>query len=541
MTDPCLHRFAHSIKDIPLPTAFTYPFHYTPHPLTLIAAEEVQTYLHQRTDWQKELEEGKMFGVLIVQDEKGSTGYLTAFSGNLAGSNRHTYFIPPVYDLLCPDGFFKKEENKISAINRHIQTLQQSGTYLRLRAAYAREKEDCLRLLQSAKDELRQAKLQREERRKAGISPEEEAELIRESQFGKAEYKRLERKLKTQTEASATDFFALEKQIDALKHERKTRSATLQQKLFSQFRMLNARGETKDLCQIFRDTPQGIPPAGAGECALPKLLQYAYLHHFRPLAMGEFWYGRSPKEELRREGYFYPSCKSKCEPILKHMLTGLNVEPNPLCKTYDGSQDIEIVYEDEWLLVINKPCGLLSTPGKTAPESVYSFLLPKYTNELYVVHRLDMATSGLLLIAKSLDTYRILQAQFTTRQIEKRYTALLDGIVTTDKGTISLPLCPDYHEHPRQKVHLQHGKPAITRYQVLERKNGRTRIAFFPLTGRTHQLRIHAAHPDGLDCPITGDELYGKKAERLYLHAAELKFTHPVTNKQLIIRKEAEF
>lgn len=543
MIDSYIHKFSSSAEGIPLPSAFTYPFHYTPHPLVRLAAEEVQAYLHTRTDWQEEVRKGKMFGVLVVQDEKGRTGYLAAFSGNLAGSNRHAYFVPPVYDLLQPDGFFKIEENEISAINHRIARLEKDEKYLRLQHACHEYKQNSQQTLAQAKDGLKRAKQLREQRRAQGVSPEEEARLIKESQFQKAEYKRLEKKLKEQGEALKEALNAFEEPLHVLKQERKTRSAALQQKLFRQFRMLNAQGETKDLCQIFRDTPQGIPPAGAGECALPKLLQYAYLHRLRPLAMGEFWQGESPKEEIRHEGHFYPSCKSKCEPILKHMLIGLQVEPNPLAESHRKKKELEIVYEDQWLIVVNKPEGMLSAPGKLTTDSVYTrlrTLFPEATGPL-IVHRLDMATSGLLLAAKTKEIHQQLQEMFASRRVKKRYTALLDGIVDTDKGIIDLPICPDYANRPYQKVDFIHGKPAVTRYQVIERKDGKTRIAFYPLTGRTHQLRVHAAHRNGLNCPITGDELYGKKAERLCLHAGGLSFIHPVTGERMDFRLEADF
>ena len=397
--------------------------------------------------------------------------------------------------------------------------------------------------LAKAKDEMKRAKLLREEKRGKGISPEEEAQLIKESQFQKAEYKRLEKRLKLQGEELKASLSVFENQIQILKHERKIRSAALQHRLFEKFQMLNARNEIKDLCQIFLNTPQGTPPAGAGECALPKLLQYAYLHNLHPLAMGEFWVGKSPKDELRREGHFYPSCKNKCEPILKHMLTGLQVEPNPLEKNHWETCELETVYEDKWLVVVNKPCGMLSAPGKLTSVSVYTLLREKYPDAdgPLIVHRLDMATSGLLLAAKTKTVHQTLQTMFATRQVQKCYIAMLEGIVKEDEGVIDLPVCPDYANRPRQMVHSEYGKAAITRYKVLGRKDGKTRIAFYPLTGRTHQLRVHAAHPDGLNCPIIGDELYGKKADRLYLHASELSFEHPATGQLITFCKEAEF
>lgn len=541
-----LHRFTTSITDIPLPERFTYPFCYTPHPLCILAAKEVQSYLTRQTAWKDELRQGKMFGVLIVQTEHGETGYLAAFSGILAGKNLHPFFVPPVYNLLQPQGFFKIEEENISSINRNIRQLENDKAYAALSAELARTIQSAENILATAKAQLKEAKTAREQRRKEKeLNAQEEAELIRESQFQKAEYKRLERSWKARITTLQTQTEDWERRISALKSERKTRSAALQQKLFEQFGMLNFRGEVKNLCEIFGQTVHKTPPAGAGECAAPKLLQQAYLHGWKPIAMAEFWWGDSPKTEIRHHGHYYPACKGKCEPILQHMLQGLQVEENPMLKRMQvPSQNLEIVYEDPWLSVINKPAGMLSVPGKEDAVSVYSLMREQYpeADGPLTVHRLDMATSGLMLIAKTKRVHQNLQAQFKNRLVRKRYVALLEGIVPKDKGTVDLPLCLNPLDRPRQMVHTEHGKPAITDYQVLERLDGkRTRIAFYPRTGRTHQLRIHAAHPLGLHCPIIGDELYGEKADRLYLHAEYLEFTHPITGETVRITKEAEF
>ena len=541
-----LHRFTTSITDIPLPERFTYPFCYTPHPLCILAAKEVQSYLTRQTAWKDELRQGKMFGVVIVQTEHGETGYLAAFSGILAGKNLHSFFVPPVYDLLQPQGFFKIEEENISSINRNIRQLENDKAYAALSAELARTIQSAENILATAKAQLKEAKTAREQRRKEKeLNAQEEAELIRESQFQKAEYKRLERSWKARITTLQTQTEDWERRISALKSERKTRSAALQQKLFEQFGMLNYRGEVKNLCEIFGQTVHKTPPAGAGECAAPKLLQQAYLHGWKPIAMAEFWWGDSPKTEIRHHGHYYPACKGKCEPILQHMLQGLQVEENPMLKRMQvPSQNLEIVYEDPWLSVINKPAGMLSVPGKEDAVSVYSLMREQYpeADGPLTVHRLDMATSGLMLIAKTKRVHQNLQAQFKNRLVRKRYVALLEGIVPKDKGTVDLPLCLNPLDRPRQMVHTEHGKPAITDYQVLERLDGkRTRIAFYPRTGRTHQLRIHAAHPLGLHCPIIGDELYGEKADRLYLHAEYLEFTHPITGETVRITKEAEF
>ena len=540
-----LHRFTTSISDIPLPERFTYPFCYTPHPLCVMAAEEVQNYLSKQSDWQEELSQGKMFGVLIVQTEDGSIGYLTAFSGILAGKNIHPYFVPPVYDLLQPQGFFKIEEENISAINRRIRRLEEDKKYIDLLSDLTQTTQSAQDALSIAKIQLKEAKDKRELLRKTGqLDAKEEAELIRESQFQKAEYKRMERSWKDKIASLQVETGNWEKQIQELKAERKVRSAALQQQLFEQFRMLNYRGDVKTLCDIFEQTVHKTPPAGAGECAAPKMLQQAYLHHWKPIAMAEFWWGNSPKNEVRHHGYYYPACKGKCEPILRHMLQGLEVEANPMQQEAErGNEKLNIVYEDQWLLIINKPAGMLSVPGKERQTSIYDLARKAYPEAEgpMIVHRLDMATSGLLIIAKDKKTHQHLQAQFKNRSIRKKYIALLDGIVPEDEGTIELPLCPNPLDRPRQMVDTQYGQPATTYYQVLERTDKYTRIAFYPHTGRTHQLRVHAAHPSGLHCPIIGDELYGKKDKRLYLHAESIEFTHPVNGQSMCITKKADF
>ena len=607
-----IHFFKKPVSHLALPEKFTYPFHYTPHPLCVLAAEEVKEYIASRKEWQEELASGKMFGVLIVQTDNGITnneenqiGYLAAFSGNLGGKNLHPYFVPPVYDLLQPEGFFKIEEEQISAINIRIRELENSSSYLGSKEKWKIETEQAKAVLNQAKAELKMAKEAREIRRQSSpeLSEEEQASLIRESQYQKAEYKRLEKKWKKRLEELETEVRHFDIEIERLKTERKERSAALQRKLFEQFRMLNAQGEVKDLYTIFEQTVQKVPPAGAGECALPKLLQYAYLHQLKPLAMAEFWWGDSPKNEIRHHGYYYPSCKGKCEPILQHMLQGLEVDENPLLNPVHEEEELEIVFEDEWLLVVNKPAGMLSVPGKAEDrDSVYHRLKKKYPEATgpMIVHRLDMATSGLLLVAKTKEVHQDLQAQFANRSIKKRYVAVLDGtIIKTEKetkpiaekailiaketvltkktakaertgrtGRIELPLCLNPLDRPRQMVSSEHGKEAITEYQIIseseritsesentfnesnridesERSINEsrkyTRIIFYPLTGRTHQLRVHAAHPEGLGCPILGDELYGKKADRLYLHAEYIEFRHPIYGDILCIQKEADF
>ena len=524
MKDEKLHFFREPITTIPLPDKFTYPFHYIPHPLCILAAREVQTYLAGQKIWHEELQKGKMFGVLVVRSSAGDIGYLAAFSGNLAHSNEHAFFVPPVYDLLRPDGFFKAEEEQISLFNHRIEALLCAEDYRLALTKYAQCREQADEALRTAKANLQAEKAKRDKLRgESLLSEEQQAALIRESQFQKAEYKRLNLKWKDELAQCEAAVKRYEAEILRLKQERKSRSAALQLKLFKQFRMRNALGEVKDLCELFAPTSQRIPPAGAGEC--------------------EFWWGDSPVAEIRRHGHFYPACKGKCAPILAFMLQGLKVEANPLADNHSSAACPEIVYEDADLLVVNKPAGLLSVPGKEAPRSLLEYLreMRPDEKELYMVHRLDMATSGLLLVAKTKEAYCHLQALFKHRTVKKRYVAWLEGTVASDSGAITLPLAPDWLDRPRQKVDYAEGKPAYTDYQVIRRTEHRTLIAFYPKTGRTHQLRVHAAHPDGLNAPIVGDQLYGTPSDRLYLHAESIEFTHPRTGERLNFERQNDF
>ncbi len=537
------HRFSELPMGVELPGRFTYPFCYEPHPLSVRAAEEVKEYLTGREEWREELENGKMFGVLVVETEKGEVGFLAAFSGMLAGRNVHDYFVPPIYDLQEPDGFFRAEEEEISRINRCIGLLEGDEGYRRcIEEAERLEKEAC-RVLAEAKERNEQVREVRRQRR-AGMPAEEEMrQMERESQHEKAEFRRLKRYWEEEIARSRTEVEKFTVKIQALKAERKRRSAVLQRRLFERFDLLNAWGERKNLYELFQETAGRVPPAGAGECAAPRLLQYAYLHQLRPVAMAEFWWGESPRGEIRRHGNYYPACQGKCGPILRYMLQGLDVEANPLEAECGTAEEVEVLYEDEWLWVVNKPAGMLSVPGKSAQISLLEVMRKRFpeVDNPFVVHRLDMATSGVLLVAKTLEVYRDLQAQFKNHEVRKRYVALLDGLLSSDEGVIDLPLCLDPENRPYQIVNEMYGKKTVTRYRVMERSGNRTRVAFYPLTGRTHQLRVHAAHPRGLNMPIVGDVLYGCPAGRLYLHAEQIEFRHPVKKEKILIRKDAGF
>ena len=429
----------HPLKtDLPKPAYFTDPFCYEPHPLCLLAAEEVKQELARMS-----LTEGKMFGVMIVErsDKREVSseklGFLAAYSGLLEGRNDWSYFVPPVFDAQQPDGYFKTKEREI---------------------------------MQSA--------------------------------------------------------------------DHKELSLSLQLWLFQQYRLLNARGETKDLVNIWQDYHSAprirsrypLPPGGTGDCCAPKLLQYAYLHHLTPVCMAEFWWGESPKSLIRHHGQFYPACRGKCKPVLTWMLQGLDVDPHTDAADAVHSEPA-IIYEDEAMAVLSKPAGMLSVPGKTDDDSVAAWAQRRWPGAL-LVHRLDMLTSGILLAAKTMEVYQQLQQQFTDRTVKKKYLAIVEGSPAKEHGIIDLPLASDPMNRPLQVVDLENGKRAITEYRMLQ-AGQHSLLALWPHTGRTHQLRMHCAHPEGLGCPIVGDELYGRKADRLYLQAQAISFVHPTTGKRM--------
>ncbi len=604
---------------------------YEPHPLCIQACREVQEMLARREDWQEEIARGKMFGVLIVENVKTDAdkpkrgyqtaddpkwGYLAAYSGQIGGRSDWEDFVPAVFDYLQPDGYFKTHEAEISRINQSISHLEKDERMKETRTLIRQLQEERKRTIAAYQEKMKEAKAKRDNRREAGnLSEAEEAEMIRESQFMKAELRRLKKSLSEKT-ALETEFEDYQENILRLKQLRKQLSDALQQWLFSQFRMLNQEGESKDLLEIFRDEalkeyPQAaiatsriaalkmVPPAGSGECCEPKLLQYAYQHGYKPLQMAMFWWGESPKEEIRHHLQFYPACNGKCKPILHWMLPpsvfespasaeyGIGGQKGSLPKQVEMLyEQVETLYEDRELTVIHKPAGLLSVLGKDAAQpSVYALMRRKYPEATgpLIVHRLDMATSGLMIIAKTEFAYHRLQKEFLNHRVQKKYIAIISEkeisgkeISEKDisekeisgkeisekeisekeisgkeipkkeipkKGIISLPLLPDYLNRPRQMVNREQGKEAITEYEILERIDGsHLRIALYPKTGRTHQLRVHCAHQEGLNAPILGDPLYGyEKAARLHLHAEEITFEHPLTGKKITIKRKADF
>lgn len=514
------------------------PFCYEPHPLCLEAANEVREYLKQHPEWHEEIQAGKMFGVLVCEDEEGQLGFLAAYSGQIGGCEDWPWFVPAVFDYLQPDGYFKQEEARITAINHQVNALEASSNCICLKDEVLHLKEQASKEIEAYKIMMQEAKVRRDKER---TEQGETEEMIRESQFQKAELRRMKKHWNEKVAEAESRLKPLEDELLQLKQERKRRSDALQRWLFDHFLMLNAQGQTRSLTDIFSTTPQGVPPSGSGECCAPKLLQYAYLHHLRPLSIAEFWQGRSPKMEIRHHDHFYTACRGKCKPILEWMLP---ICPIASIDSIASIDTIAILAQTSTFLVISKPASLLSVPGLTEAPSVESILKAQYP-EVYMVHRLDMDTSGVMVVALTQEAYHHLQKQFLERTVQKEYVALLEHDIdsqepeaNSQKPTISLPLRPDLLDRPRQVVDPENGKSALTEYQAL----GNRRIKLIPHSGRTHQLRVHCAHHLGLNNPILGDPLYGtQKADRLYLHAETLSFDDPETGERRTFHYPAPF
>ncbi|MFM7684066.1 MAG: RluA family pseudouridine synthase, partial [Bacteroidota bacterium] len=488
-----------------LPKKLDYPFYYDPKPLAVQAAKQLQSLLeledfkHNFGIGQTERGNaiGKMFGVLVVESRTGEIGYLAAFSGKLGDKNHHEGFVPPVFDILEEDGFFKKGEVELNALNRKIESIENSSEFAKAIQFLEQFKKESEEKVNQFKSFLKSEKQKRDETRLKNKEVVSELEFIKlndklnaESIFQQLELKKL-KKLIAQEISELEDKTYSE--LQNLKEIRANKSAQLQQAIFNEYTFLNSNKQNKSLLEIFSKTVFKVPPAGAGECAAPKLFQYAFLNDLKPICMAEFWWGMSPDSEVRVHKQFYPACRGKCEPILEHMLDGIQVEENPMLKQAEVS-DLEIVFEDEWLLLVNKPAEFLSVPGKELKDSILERIKIKFPNATgpLLVHRLDMSTSGLLLVAKSEEVYKNIQNLFIQRKVKKTYIAILDGIVNEKEGTINLPLRVDLEDRPKQMVCHEHGKNALTNYKVLEIKDNKTRIEFYPITGRTHQLRVHA-------------------------------------------------
>lgn len=561
-------------QNVELPSVFAYPHFYEPHPIAKYACDQVREQIetlaadewtqHNFFSQSDDNAVGKMFGVLVVRADNGSLGYLKAYSGSITGVNHPEQygFCPTLFNRFetCErTGFsYLTEETELNNMNRCIEELERDPKRKDLQIALDVVKERAMICLKSAKTQQKEKKKQRQvlrEQMREELSQEDfaafEADLAQESAYYQRKVKQVKAANAEELESAQASLDELELKLQGLKQRMKEKSNSLQNQTFQQYQFLNINGQRKSLLPIFADTPLQRPPPGAGDCVAPRLLQKAFSSGFKPIAMAEFWWGQSPLLEIRKHNFYYPACRGKCEPILHHMLHGMNVEDNPLDligeEVENNISSLEIVFEDEFIMAVNKPNEMLSTPGRHQEHSVYTIIKDSYPSATgpLLVHRLDMSTSGVLLIAKDKDSHQILQEQFINRTVKKRYTALLEGLFDNKEevGVIDLPLALDYLHRPMQKVDYSEGKAARTLYEVvqtdLEKK--RTRVHFYPKTGRTHQLRVHAAHEKGLNIPIVGDDIYGQRDERLHLHADFIEFVHPVTNKTMSLSVKAPF
>lgn len=537
----CLHRFP---SDLPVEfgDSFNDPFRYRPHPLIKAAAEEVLKMVPE-----SDFRQGKMLGVLAVEAPDGTKGYLAGFSGSVCDKNIIDGFVPPIYDLLDPEGGFKKGEAELNQLNSRIRQLEDSQDLKNIKTALQVSQASAEYEIEEMRAKMAIAKKEREAARAAGVDQEQHQALIRQSQFEKAELRRLKLSWEERICRLKEDISSIEKEIKALRSARAEKSEKLQKWIFDRFVVTNALGEQSSLTDIFSSC--GLtPPGGTGECAAPKLLQYAYANGLRPLAMGEFWYGESPDGPVRTHGHFYPSCTSKCGPLLKYMLKGLKTEA---ASTLCGNPSV--IHLDDEIIIASKPSGMPSVPGLDGSESLLEWLQGRYGTSVESVHRLDMDTSGIMIYARNETAAADLRRQFEDHSVRKTYLARLSSpdnhidssseLADRAKGSIRLPLSADYDERPRQKADLSQGKESLTEYEVVRTyEDGRTDILFHPVTGRTHQLRVHSAHIHGLARPIVGDLLYGGEPhKRLCLHAMEITFRHPGSGKEMTFSEHISF
>jgi len=565
--EPCFTPFNQPLDNYTLPECFTFPFCYQPDPLSLLAATELQEQLisynyglstdqNEKGQANEGFSSGKMFGVLVVQKQNGELGYLSAFSGRLATPAQLPNFVPPVFDTFAEDGFFQEEQVVINQLNEQLNRLESNPLIVKLTHSLVKQEAIADEQIENFRIKVISGRKTRKARRSEGeraLNIEQyktlKEQLSKESIAEKNELKDLKLYWQEQHQILQKPLNTLIDEVEQFKLQRKRQSSALQQKLFSQYRFLNINGIEKSLGELFVNTPYNVrygkPPAGSGECAAPKLLQHAFKWQLKPIALAEFWWGKAPKSEVRQHKNFYSACIGKCQPILAHMLEGMDVDENPLLKNPAKDKDLEIIYQDEEMLIINKPAEFLSVPGKNIYDCVYSRIKQLYpqSSGAIIVHRLDMSTSGLMVIALNKHAHKKLQKQFISRDVKKRYVALIDGLLTQDNGVITLPLSGDFDDRPRQLVCFENGKSAQTTWQVIERNKEQkiTKVFLYPKTGRTHQLRVHCAHSLGLNMPIIGDDLYGTKANRLHLHAQMLELSHPITNEIMRFEVEAPF
>lgn len=557
-------RFTSQIDTIALPERFTFPYFYVPHPLTSLAMEELQHYLDNQKTWSHDFTtQGKMFAVLVVKNQQGELGYLSSFAGTQLDSEESLsqapdFFVNAIFDNQAHYRLFSTQEKEIKVLEAEIDQFEHAPDFVALKeklaASMAQSEQEISAFQQAMAAAKKERKLRRshaESDSESPLSQDELSALITELGNQSSREKRDLKQLKLQWQQTITELTTQHNEfLEALKlvkHQHEKLRQQLKDDALKATLFLNQSGVSKSLFELFKQNSSTKhaqdPIPYSSEQNLPKLLQTAFTLGYTPITLGEFWWGSAPYEQIRQHKNRYPACQSKCFEIIEHMLDGIDVDDSPLEQTPSYGKELEIVYEDDVMVVVNKPVEFLSVPGKFITDSVYTRIQARYPTATgpLIVHRLDMSTSGLLVLTLTPETNKQVQKQFIERTVEKRYTALLEGNISNDGGFITLPLRGDLEDRPRQMVCHTEGRSAETSYQVIERKNNRTKVHLYPKTGRTHQLRVHCSHQAGLNTPIVGDDIYGFKADRLHLHAGYLKFRHPVTGSEMEFEVEAEF
>ena len=557
-------RFSSQIDTIALPERFTFPYFYVPHPLASLAMEELQHYLDNQKTWQHDFStQGKMFAVLVVKNQQGELGYLSSFAGTLLDSEESLsqapdFFVNAIFNNQARDNLFSNQEDEIKTLEAEVIRLENAPDFVALKeslaASTAQSEQEVSAFQQAMATAKKERKLRRshaESNSESPLSPDELSALITELGNQSSREKRDLKQLKQQWQKTVTELTTQYNEyleaLNLVKHQHEKLQQKVKDDALKATLFLNQSGVSKSLFELFeqnnstKHTQEPIPYSS--EQNLPKLLQTAFTLGYTPITLGEFWWGSAPYEQVRQHKNRYPVCQSKCFEIIEHMLDGIDVDDSPLGQTPSYGKELEIVYEDDVMVVVNKPVEFLSVPGKFITDSVYTRIQARYPTATgpLIVHRLDMSTSGLLVLTLTPETNKQIQKQFIERTVEKRYTALLEGNISNDSGLITLPLRGDLEDRPRQMVCHSDGRSAETSYQVIERDNNRTKVYLYPKTGRTHQLRVHCSHQAGLNTPIVGDDIYGFKADRLHLHAGYLKLRHPITGNEMEFVVEAEF
>ncbi len=561
--NPKFIRLYDSAENIKLPQHFTFPYYYTPHPLALLAVDHLQHYLETQQQWQHDFDsKGKMFAVLLVKNQQGELGYLASVAGEPCDSFEQTdpipsFFVDAIYNKSQYQLATRQQQTELEHLAKHIHQLEHCTQFINIKQKIANDQRQAQDEIAQFQKTMAAAKKARKQQRadaetsSTALTSEQLTAIITELGNQSSREKTAFKQLKHDWQNSLTDLTTTYNQhLDAIDQAKKAHQAQQQQLYINKLKsiqFLNIKGETKQLFQLFKQSDSNqlkqAPIEYSSEQNCPKLLQAAFKFGYTPIALAEFWWGASPFEQIRQHKNIYPVCQSKCFEILEHMLDGIAVDDSPLEQTPSYGKELEIVYEDEAIVVVNKPAEFLSVSGKFITDSVHARIKKRYPNATgpLIVHRLDMSTSGLLILTLTAEANKNVQKQFIARTVEKRYTALLEGHVDNQSGIITLPLCGDEEDKPRQMVSISMGRSAETSYRVISRENNRTKVYLYPKTGRTHQLRVHCAHQAGLGTPIVGDDLYGFKANRLHLHAGYLKFSHPITHLAMEFSIDADF